>query len=283
MSETFSSLFQKYTERVPGDGNCFIYSAMRIYPKTISSAKRFREILYQMLVSRFGQDYVSNNPDYKNLRNNKSWVEWSAGSAALSLLTNEPVVVVSEFGSIRALNGNVEILDSAERNEAILANEATIVYNNSHYQPLSLNRNERLHFVSELTKIDKSKDIEHSSEKIAEKVNSASEQVILDSKPNREQILYDAIDNAFSGNNKIQARNFVDEILKNVPEDEKENMLTILLGGIVAQYEYDEHKEINSQKSSILKKAKVAEMKSVQFNEKVKSENAIHESQDIFI
>ncbi len=259
MTESFSNLFSKYTLKVSGDGNCFIHSAMLICPNTYSSVKVFRELLYQAAVDHFGQDYVKANPDYSNIKKDNSWVEWAAGAAALSLLMNEPVVVVSPFGSIKAEKGNVEVIDPQERNKFILKSMSTIVYDNNHFQPLKNEPADRESFVEGLNEIDNQ--IQNATSVDYKNLSAKQAVEFSDKQKDNIQVLYDAINNAFSSDdNRIKAKEFVKEILAQTPEDERDNMAVILLGGIIAQ---SEHKQViqdktDSEKTSVLAKAKVA-------------------------
>lgn len=216
---TFYEIFKKYTFPVPNDGNCFIWAAKKIG----NDEQISRMDLCNAVVGYFGQEYIQNNFDYAKLKDDKIWIEWIAGSSALSLFLKKPVVIVSEFGSIRAENGNVEILDSNERNQAINSGQNTIVYYRNHYQPLTNDPIKREQFVLNLKNLDLQQTVSKQSE-------------------NREQILFDAIDNAFTGDNRIKAKQTVNEILANVSDNEKEEMMTILLGGIIAEYEHEEKK-----------------------------------------
>lgn len=60
----------------------------------------------------------------------------------------------------------------------------------------------------------------------------------MSTEENPEQNLFAAINIYFSGNNRIEARNTVEEILNNIDsQEEREAMIEILLSGIIAEHE----------------------------------------------
>ncbi len=61
---------------------------------------------------------------------------------------------------------------------------------------------------------------------------------LMSTEENPEQNLFAAIDRNFTGNNRIEARNTVEEILKNIDsQEERKGMIEILLSGIIAEHE----------------------------------------------
>lgn len=263
--KSFGDLFSKCTISVPGDGDCFLWSAMEEFRMRNMTTKRLREELYQAAVARFGKKYVKANTDYSNIREDKSWVEWAAGAAALSLYTHQPVVIVAPEGSIKAVNGEVEILTPEERNNAISSGLPTIVYHGKHFQPLKNDSAARVSFVEGLNEIDNQRQnttpVDDKNLPVKQTVEISDKNGLPNMQKDNIQVLYDAIDNAFSDNNRIEARKFVDEILAQTPESEKENMSVILLGGIIAQSEHEPKNKVKpeNKRTSILARGKAVE------------------------
>lgn len=274
-TNSYKNLFSNCTENVPGDGNCFIHSFMKLYPGMFPDVITARQALYDVSVKHFGKKFVNNDRGYADLRKNGVWVDVTAGATAMSLLTNRPVIIVFEHGAIIAENGKVRILDAQEKNNYILAGADAIVYHSHHFQPLSRKTEIRKQFVSGTTEIEKNQRNKQNLKAIKEahpKKSFSSPKITQQKQESREQILIDAINNAFTGNNRLQAVNTVNEILSMISnQEEKENMITILLCGIIAEHEREEKESTHEGKKSILASIPEAKVKANKHNEKIKA------------